>query len=99
SGDGHTCAAMTSAKYVKCWGSQYFGQLGNGVASTDSALNPVDWSVPSWADSTKPQTTALSAGGAHTCAIISTYVECWGWNDYGQLGNNGVTGSTSTWIG
>jgi alpha-tubulin suppressor-like RCC1 family protein len=93
-GAGHTCALMTSSPYVKCWGSEAFGQLGNSVQSyTGDALHPVSWTVPSWG---QPQPTALSAGGLHTCAIVSTYVQCWGWNLFGQLGNNS-TPDTATW--
>jgi hypothetical protein len=51
--------------------------------------------VPSWG---QPQPTALSAGGGQTCALISSFAECWGWNAFGQLGNNG-TGDTTSWIG
>ncbi len=94
-GSGHTCAVMTSSPYVKCWGSQAFGQLGNSVQSyTSFALNPVSWTVPSWG---QPQPTALSAGGLHTCAIISSYTECWGWNAFGQVGDGTVT-DTTTWV-
>jgi hypothetical protein len=29
--------------------------------------------------------------------IISSYSECWGWNSYGQLGNNS-SGDATTWV-
>jgi alpha-tubulin suppressor-like RCC1 family protein len=97
-GVAHTCV-ITTPSSVKCWGDQAFGQLGNSVQSyTTNATNPVSWTTPSWG---QPQATALSAGGLHTCAIISTFVECWGWNAFGQLGNGtglGALASTSTWI-
>jgi hypothetical protein len=73
---------------------QAFGQLGNSVQSFfDFAMNPVSWTVPSWG---QPQPTTMSAGGLHTCSIISTYAQCWGWNAFGQLGN-GTTADTLTW--
>jgi alpha-tubulin suppressor-like RCC1 family protein len=95
-GVGHTCARMTTSPYVKCWGSEAFGQLGNSVQSyTDFALNPVSWTVPGWG---QPQPAELAVGGAHTCVLISTFAECWGWNLFGQLGNNS-TPDTATWVG
>jgi alpha-tubulin suppressor-like RCC1 family protein len=31
--------------------------------------------------------TAVAAGGSHTCALKGGQVYCWGWNNYGQLGD------------
>jgi alpha-tubulin suppressor-like RCC1 family protein len=73
----HSCALLTTGA-VKCWGSNGYGELGDG--STTSRAVPV--SVPGLT------ATALAVGYDHTCAVTSPYggAKCWGYNYYGQLG-------------
>jgi alpha-tubulin suppressor-like RCC1 family protein len=83
-GAAHTCALM-SAGEVRCWGLGDHGELGTG-------------STNRWGDNetTKPPAVALepgivvkslSAGGQHTCALLSDdAVRCWGDNITKQLG-------------
>jgi alpha-tubulin suppressor-like RCC1 family protein len=82
-GGYHTCALLTGG-IIKCWGSNQYGQLGNGASKSvqnepvyvvDLAGEPVD----------------ITAGEYHTCALLSNgKVQCWGLNGAGQLGN-GIT--------
>ncbi len=78
-GGSHTCA-LTGAGGVKCWGVNYFGQLGDGT--TTNRLTPVD------VIGLEAGVKTLAAGTAHVCAVVDTgEVKCWGWNDSGQLGD------------
>ncbi len=89
-GDSHTCAILDDGN-VTCWGSNQFGQLGNGLpGDRDSPTDIV--SLPGG-----HRALAISAGLYHTCAILDDgTVTCWGRGDNGRLGGGGgvIGGST-----
>lgn len=86
-GGEHSCA-LASGGTVECWGDNYYGQLGNGSKRAYS-LTPVQ--VSNITDATE-----ISTGDEYfSCALVSGgTVECWGYNDYGQLGNGTTTDSS-----
>jgi uncharacterized repeat protein (TIGR01451 family) len=87
-GGEQACAIMNGGAW--CWGNNNYGQLGNG--STASPNGPVQVSGLS------SGVQAISSGAgqsdeAQVCAVVNGSVECWGFNNVGQLGNNTTTTS------
>lgn len=77
-GENHSCALLVSGE-VRCWGSNEYGQLGDG-GRRDS---PRPVAVKGLADVSE-----LVAGGYHTCARLADGgLRCWGSNAAGQLGD------------
>jgi alpha-tubulin suppressor-like RCC1 family protein len=79
-GGGHACASAVDVGGVVCWGKGGSGQLGTG-GTADSNMATSVANVGGYPES-------LTAGGYHTCALFaSPNVQCWGSDDFGQLGD------------
>jgi alpha-tubulin suppressor-like RCC1 family protein len=90
---------------VLSWGRNVYGGLGQGAITADSLVPAGVKNLPGKAD-------IVAAGiGNHQCAVVSGEAYCWGYNNYGQLGNGtavnsnvpvkvlGLEGKTVTGIG
>ncbi len=93
-GANFTCAILTGG-VVKCWGRNYYGQLGNG-SNTGPDTCPTDpcskvpVSVPGINNAI-----AIAAGFYHACVVLSDgTIKCWGSNPNGELGNGTTTDSS-----
>lgn len=83
-GQASACALLSGGT-VACWGDNSYGQLGTDPTVTASSATPI--AVTGLSDAI-----AIAAGAVHACALISGgTVECWGSNDFGELGNTLTT--------
>jgi alpha-tubulin suppressor-like RCC1 family protein len=89
-GGSHTCALIrpgAAGASVACWGANDYGQVGDGSAEDRSTPVPVA--------GVGTDVVAVGTGARHTCAAgWHGFVECWGANGNGQVGN-GVIGGRS----
>ena len=82
-GEQHSCAVLENGE-VKCWGYNYYGQLGTG---DNTHLN-----IPSAPINLEGKAVAISLGDNHSCALLENgQLKCWGENDEGQLGTGNNT--------
>ncbi len=84
-GGYHTCAIRADT-YIRCWGRDNNGQVGNGGSMSSAVQDDVSVPLPSGADTAS----AIALGGYHSCAIRDTdsRLFCWGRDSEGQVGNN-----------
>lgn len=77
-GESQTCA-LASDGFVRCWGDNIDGQLGDPAQPKASHLPPVLVAQLSQVD-------AIDCGFRHSCALSEGKAYCWGSNAFGQLG-------------
>ena len=86
-GAAHSCAVLDN-NTVKCWGLGTDGRLGYGTTtSLGRASGQMGDALATIDLGTGRTAAAISAGSAHTCAVLdNATVKCWGLNIDGQLG-------------
>jgi alpha-tubulin suppressor-like RCC1 family protein len=90
SGSYYHSVALDSTGRVHAWGNNS-GQLGNN--STTQSNIPID--ISGFGSLNGKRIVAIACGGVYTLALDSTgRVHAWGYNNYGQLGNNSTNNSS-----
>ena len=94
-GGQHTCALRTNGDVV-CWGSNVYGQVGNGMfGNTTPVATPT---------LVLHAASAISSGASHSCAVLmatdagsaQNNLKCWGDDVAAQLGNGGASAGFGT---
>ncbi|HEX3828734.1 MAG TPA: hypothetical protein VHV82_15830 [Sporichthyaceae bacterium] len=81
-----SCAVLDSGE-ARCWGSGGPGELGDGDSTEANAYTPVTVTGGH-------RYVAISGGANFACAVTTTgTVDCWGQNNYAQLGTGTGTGT------
>lgn len=86
---GNSACGVTTAGSGYCWGNNSLGQLGNG--STSNTTTPIKIAGGLTFGSVSAGSLQYFACGLTTAGAAY----CWGYNDYGQLGNGSYTNSLS----
>lgn len=90
-GGSHACATFAGGA-ARCWGSNDYGELGDGMTMPrNRPIAPPVTDVAQMAPGSYNQPPFV---GAQTCALKTDgTIWCWGSNDFGQLGNGTMTAS------
>ena len=93
SGSLHTCAGLNDGS-IYCWGFNSYGQV--GIGSVSSLSSPSEVQLPANPSGGVYVPMQVSSGVFHSCSLMeSGEIFCWGFNEFGQLGD-GTT--SSTWV-
>jgi alpha-tubulin suppressor-like RCC1 family protein len=85
----HTCAVMTDHT-LKCWGYNYYGEIGQG---NDGSTYQYTFLYPTTVAALYNQVAQVSVSNDVSCAVdLSGGVWCWGYDAYGITGDGNHTG-------
>ncbi len=81
-----SCAIVNGG--AQCWGRGWYGELGNNSTADAAVTTPVQ--VVGLTSGVQDIKEAYRSG----CALVNGGVQCWGNNQFGDLGNNSVSDSS-----
>jgi len=82
----HVCA-IRSDDTLRCWGDNFYGQIGDNTSSNDRLVP----TAPNGGGTWKYVVTGGHTGSGQTCGIkTDDTLWCWGNNSEGQLGDNSI---------
>jgi alpha-tubulin suppressor-like RCC1 family protein len=83
----YTCALLNDSS-IKCWGSNFTGQLGLGnIDDRGDGPSEMGNNLPEVDLGTGETASAIAAGAGHPCVILNDgSIKCWGSNNNGKLG-------------
>jgi alpha-tubulin suppressor-like RCC1 family protein len=81
---GYQTCLLTTGGAVKCWGRNFSGEVGDG-SSGNTRSQPTDVSGLSSGVS------AITSSSSTSCALSGNGLFCWGWNQYGTVGDATTT--------
>ena len=82
---GYNSLAVTTSGRVYAWGSDYYGQIGNGKPAFQNANTPT---LISFTGLQSGETIQSVAAGSHSLAVTTSgRLYAWGKNDFGELGD------------
>ena len=85
----HVCGIEQGTQHLFCWGRNDMGGLGDGTNIDRS--QPTQMSMPAGVGD---EVVDIAAGGGHTCALTPSGTPyCWGFGQYGVLGDGTTNGS------
>tara|TARA_B100000315_G_C14553231_1_gene576871 strand:- start:321 stop:1973 length:1653 start_codon:yes stop_codon:yes gene_type:complete len=85
-GGTHNCALLDNGA-VKCWGNNFYGQLGIDNTTTMGDNTGEMAQLTGINLGTDRTAKSIATGWAHTCVVLDNgAAKCWGENTYGQLG-------------
>ena len=88
-GAQYACGTRTDG-VTMCWGLNFAGQLGLGFSATGPT--PLPTTVVGGLTFVSLSADDENSILAHTCGLdAASAAFCWGWNEFGQLGNNATT--------